>query len=172
MFILPWCFLKGYPKRFAKIHIVFCFSKLLVIQTNFLYPTKYSSYICTHFCIFKRKNMAVWHLYLMAAMYVVIGCFHFIKPKAFLSVMPRYIPNGKQMVYLSGVAEIALGIGLCFATTRVFSIWGIIAMLLIFLVVHWHMIVDKKYHEKFPKPVLWLRFFLQFGLMYWAYNYL
>lgn len=76
------------------------------------------------------------------------------------------------MVYLSGVAEIALGIGLCFETTRTYAIYGIIAMLAVFLLVHWYMIVDKKFHDKFPKPVLWLRFFLQFGLMYWAYFYL
>ena len=116
--------------------------------------------------------MNPWHLYLMAAMYVVIGIFHFIKPKAFLSVMPRNIPKGKLMVYLSGVAEIALGLGLCFKETRDVAIWGIIAMLVVFLIVHWHMIVDEKFHEKFPKPVLWFRFVLQFGLMYWAYFFL
>lgn len=115
--------------------------------------------------------MTPWHLYLMAGMYLFIGVMHFIKPKAFLSVMPRYIPNGKLMVYLSGLAEIVLAIALCFEETRTHAIYGIIAMLIVFLIVHWYMIVDKKFHVKFPKPVLWLRFMLQFGLMYWAYFY-
>lgn len=116
--------------------------------------------------------MIPWHLYIMAAMYMAIGCMHFIKPKAFLSVMPRYIPNGKLMVYLSGVAEILLGAALLFEKTRTLAVWGIIAMLAIFLMVHWYMIADKKFHEKFPKPILWFRFILQFGLMYWAYHYI
>jgi uncharacterized membrane protein len=113
-----------------------------------------------------------WHLYLMVSMYIAIGCMHFIKPKAFLSIMPRYIPSGLQMVYLSGLAEISLGIALCFKETRTYAIYGIIAMLALFLIVHWYMIVDEKFHKKFPKPVLWFRFLLQFGLMYWAYFYL
>lgn len=116
--------------------------------------------------------MSPWHLYSMAAMYFFIGCMHFIKPKAFLSIIPRYIPNGKLMVYLSGLAEIVLAIALCFDTTRELAIWSIIAMLLVFLMVHWYMIVDKKFHDKFPKPILWFRFVMQFGLMYWAYIYL
>lgn len=116
--------------------------------------------------------MTPWHLYLMAFMYIFIGCMHFIKPKVFLSIIPRYIPNGKLMVYLSGIAEIVLGTSLCFTQTKSFAIWGIIIMLVIFLVVHWYMIVDEKFHKKFPKPLLWFRFLLQFGLMYWAYFYL
>lgn len=116
--------------------------------------------------------MTAWHLYVMAGMYILIGCMHFIKPKAFLSVMPSYIPAGLTMVYLSGFVEIGLGIMLCFEATRTYAIWGIITMLIVFLVVHWYMIVDEKFHKKFPKPVLWFRFLLQFGLMYWAYFYL
>jgi uncharacterized membrane protein len=97
---------------------------------------------------------------------------HFLKPKAFLSIMPRYIPAGKTMVYLSGMAEIGLGIALCFDQTRFYAIWAIMGMLTIFLIVHWYMSMDKKFHKKFPKPVLWFRFVAQFGLMYWAYFYL
>lgn len=116
--------------------------------------------------------MIPWHLYLMAFMYLFIGCMHFIKPKAFLRIIPRYIPAGKIMVYLSGMTEIGLGIALFFDQTRPYAIWAIIGMLTVFLIVHWHMIMDTKFHKKFPKPVLWFRFVAQFGLMYWAYFYL
>ena len=116
--------------------------------------------------------MAPWHLHFMAAMYIGIGCMHFIKPKAFLSVIPRYIPKGKLMVYLSGVAEILLGIALFFKQTRILALWGIIVMLIVFLTVHWYMIRDKKFHTTFPLALLWFRFILQFGLMYWAYYYI
>lgn len=116
--------------------------------------------------------MNPWHLYLMCLMYVGIGCMHFIQPKVFISVLPSYIPYGKLMVYLSGVAEIVLGIAVLYEKTRTVAIYGIMAMLVVFLAVHWHMIVDTKYHKKFPKYILWFRFILQFGLMYWAYHYI
>lgn len=114
----------------------------------------------------------IWHLYLMAGMYIVAGIMHFVKPKAYLRIMPRYLPNHKHLVYASGVAEIILGIGLCFPETKNISIYGIIAMLVVFLLVHFYMLSGKKASAGIPKWVLILRIPLQFGLMYWAWWYL
>ncbi|MFC4222125.1 DoxX family protein [Flagellimonas marina] len=116
--------------------------------------------------------VAPWHLYLMAGMYVVAGLMHFIFPKAYLRIMPRYLPYHKFLVFLSGVAEIVLGIGLCFAETRNLSIYGIILMLIVFLLVHFYMLSGEKASAGIPKWILVLRIPLQFGLMYWAYFYL
>lgn len=113
-----------------------------------------------------------WHLYIMALMYVFAGIMHFVKPKMYMRIMPRYLPNHKLLVYLSGIAEIALGMGLCFATTKAFSIYGIIAMLAVFLMVHFYMLTGKKASAGIPKWVLILRIPLQFFLMYWAWFYL
>lgn len=113
-----------------------------------------------------------WHLYLMAAMYVFTGIMHFIKPKAYQRIMPRYLPNHRALVFWSGVAEIVLGIGLCFELTKDFSVWGVIAMLAIFFTVHFYMLSSKKTAAGVPKWVLILRIPLQFGLIYWAYWYL
>lgn len=113
-----------------------------------------------------------WHLYLMAAMYAVAGVMHFVKPKAYLRIMPRYLPNHKLLVRLSGIAEILLGIGLCFETTKTLSIYSIIAMLTVFLLVHFYMLSGEKASAGIPKWVLILRIPLQFGLMYWAWWYL
>lgn len=54
-----------------------------------------------------------WHLYTMAIMYVVAGMFHFLKPKMYMRIMPKYLPNHKALVYLSGLAEVMLGIAIC-----------------------------------------------------------
>ncbi|TXE15532.1 hypothetical protein ES692_16245 [Psychroserpens burtonensis] len=113
-----------------------------------------------------------WHLYLMAAIYIFAGLMHFIKPKLYLRVMPRYLPNHKALVYLSGVAEILLGIGLCFVALRAFSIYAIILMLAVFLMVHFYMLSGEKASTGIPKWILILRIPLQFGLMYWARVYL
>lgn len=113
-----------------------------------------------------------WHLYLMAGMYVFAGLMHFIKPKAYMRIMPNYLPNHKALVYWSGVAEIFLGIGLCFTHTKDWAIYGIILMLIVFLLVHFYMLKGEKESAGIPKWILILRIPLQFGLMYWAYWYL
>lgn len=115
--------------------------------------------------------MAPWHLYIMAGMYVLAGAMHFIKPKMYMRIMPLYLPNHKLLVYLSGVAEILLGIGLCFEPTRTWSILGIVLMLTVFLPVHFYMLSNEKASAGIPKWILILRIPLQFFLMYWAYYY-
>lgn len=113
-----------------------------------------------------------WHLYAMAFMYVFAGIMHFIKPKVYLRIMPRYLPNHKLLVLLSGIAEIALGIGLCIPTLKNASIHGIIAMLTVFLLVHFYMLSEEKASAGIPKWILLLRIPLQIVLIYWAYWYL
>jgi uncharacterized membrane protein len=111
-------------------------------------------------------------LYIMAAMYVLAGLIHFIKPKMYMRIMPNYLPNHKALVYLSGIAEIMLGIGLCFSVLKVVSIYGIITMLAVFLMVHFYMLSSEKASAGIPKWLLILRLPLQFFLMYWAFIYL
>ncbi|MGB3774909.1 MAG: hypothetical protein WA951_06595 [Leeuwenhoekiella sp.] len=113
-----------------------------------------------------------WHLYLMGAMYVVAGCFHFIKPAMYLRIMPRYLPAPQMLVYLSGLAEILLGVGVCFAMTKNYALYGIMLMLLLFFMVHIHMLSSEKAAAGLPQWLLIVRIFMQFGLIYWAYYYL
>lgn len=116
--------------------------------------------------------MYPWHLYLMGAIYIVAGIMHFIKPKVYLRIMPRYLPFHKPLVLLSGLAEIVLGFGLFFKTTKDLAIYGILAMLALFLLVHFYMLSNEKASAGFPKWLLLLRLPIQFALMYWAYSYL
>jgi len=108
----------------------------------------------------------------MAGMYILAGIFHFLKPKAYLRIMPRYLPEHKLLVYLSGAAEVLLGIGLLFEETKALAIYGIILMLLIFLLVHFYMLSSKKAAAGIPVWALILRLPLQFVLIWWAYFYL
>ncbi|MEM9680545.1 MAG: MauE/DoxX family redox-associated membrane protein [Bacteroidota bacterium] len=113
-----------------------------------------------------------WHLYLMAGMYCIAGAMHFIKPKVYMRVIPRHLPQHKLLVYLSGIAEIVLGIALCIPGLKQYAIYGIIAMLIVFLWVHFYMLSGEKAAAGFPKWLLVLRIPMQFGLVYWAYSYL
>lgn len=108
----------------------------------------------------------------MAIIYIIAGVFHFIKPKIYLGIMPDYLPNHKFLVFLSGAFEVVLGITICFPLLKNISIYLIISMLMIFLLVHFNMLINKKDSLGIPKWILILRFPIQFGLMYWAYLYL
>ncbi len=108
-------------------------------------------------------------LLIMAIIYILAGLMHFIKPKVYLRIMPRYLPAHKAMVFWSGVAEVLLGIGLLWVATRNIAVYGIIAILGVFLMVHFHMLSSEKAAAGIPKWILLLRIPLQFFLMYWAY---
>jgi uncharacterized membrane protein len=113
-----------------------------------------------------------WHLYTMAALYIIAGIMHFIKPKIYLRIMPSYLPKHKLLVYLSGVIEIILGIGICAPFFKNLALISIIGMLLAFLLVHFFMLNNEKASAGLPKWLLVLRILIQFLLMYWAYSYL
>lgn len=113
-----------------------------------------------------------WHLYAMAVLYVTAGFFHFLKPKVYVRIMPRYLPHHKLLVYLSGIAEIFLGVLLLFEKTQRLSSYLIISMLSVFLLVHFYMLKGEKEAAGFPKLLLILRIPIQFLLMYWAYIYI
>lgn len=113
-----------------------------------------------------------WHLYLMAIMYIIAGIMHFVKPQMYMRILPGYLPGHRYLVIISGLAEIILGIALCFSETQDLAIYGIIAMLTFFLPVHFHMLFDKRASMGLPRWALIWRIPLQFALMIWAYSYL
>lgn len=113
-----------------------------------------------------------WHLYLMAFIYIVAGIFHFINTQMYLKIMPRYLPAHKFMVFLSGLVEIVLGVALCSPASKDIAIFGIILMLLVFLLVHFYMLYSEKAGAGIPKWLLILRIPLQFFLIWWAWFYL
>jgi len=86
--------------------------------------------------------------------------------------MPRYLPAHLSLVYLSGAAEILLGVLLLFKEFKDWAIYGIILMLVVFLLVHFYMLSSKKAAAGIPKWALVLRLPLQFFLIWWAYSYL
>lgn len=110
-------------------------------------------------------------LYVMAAIYLLAGINHFWHPIFYKKIMPSYIPYHMLMVYASGVAEILLAILLIPQATRVMAAWLVIAMLVVFMVVHVQMLIDfwQRGHAQ-----LWIaiaRVPLQFVLIWWAWVY-
>ena len=115
--------------------------------------------------------MLPWHQYLLGVLFIIAGANHFRTPTIYKRIIPPYIPAKSSMVLLSGIAEMVAGLLLLNPETQTLAAWGIIAMLIIFIPVHIYMLQNKKAALKFPKWVLIIRIPLQFGLLFWAYQY-
>jgi uncharacterized membrane protein len=77
--------------------------------------------------------------YAMGLFYVGAGVLHFVAPKIYARVVPPQFPRSVALVYLSGIAEIGLGIGVMVQRTRRLSAWGLIALLLAVFPANVHM---------------------------------
>ena len=65
----------------------------------------------------------------MGIFYVANGVNHFVHPGFYLPMMPPYLPWHLGLIDLSGLAEIALGVGVLVPATRRVAAWGIIFLL-------------------------------------------
>ncbi len=111
-----------------------------------------------------------WHLVLMAILYTLAGVMHFVKPRMYESIMPPYIPAHRLMVWLSGLAEVVLGIGLLFPITRAWAAWGVVVLLVAVFPANVYMATSLKF-QRIPAWVRWVRLPLQAVLIVWALRY-
>lgn len=54
----------------------------------------------------------------LAALFLTSGVTHLVRPQVFETIVPHVLPRKRELVYASGVAEIACGIGLLVPRTR------------------------------------------------------
>ncbi len=65
--------------------------------------------------------------WLLGLLLLLAGVMHFVTPGFFVQIVPPPLPP-LLTVYVSGVAEIALGLGLLLEKTRRYAAWGAIAL--------------------------------------------
>lgn len=104
----------------------------------------------------------------LALLYVAAGVNHFVNPEFYLRIMPPFIPAPAFMVAASGAIEIGLGLAVLPPVSRRWAGWRIVAMLVVFFVVHIDMLVRPEAFADVPFVALVLRLPLQFLLIYWA----
>ena len=66
----------------------------------------------------------------MSLLYVTVGVKHFTNTDFFVSIVPSIINWKEEVVLLSGLIEVILGILLLFNQTRKLAAWGIILLLI------------------------------------------
>lgn len=99
------------------------------------------------------------------------GVAHFILPQPFIDIVPDYLPAAALLVYISGAAEIAGGLGLLLPKTRQAAAWGIVALLIAVFPANIHMAINHTIPAGMPEPpawALWARLPLQFVMILWA----
>jgi uncharacterized membrane protein len=75
----------------------------------------------------RTKRALLW---VMSAFYVSGGVYHLVNPGFYLPMLPPYLPWHRELVFVSGVAEIVLGIAVLVPGLRHLAALGINALLI------------------------------------------
>jgi len=103
-------------------------------------------------------------------MFVFTGVMHFVIPDTYESIMPDYVPAHRALVYASGVAEIAGGVGAMIPRTRRRARQLNIATLIAVFPANLNMALNPERYKHVPggKPALYGRLPLQAMFIAWA----
>jgi uncharacterized membrane protein len=117
----------------------------------------------------QRSRLAI------AAFFSFTGTMHFVVPRSFEAIVPPTVPDARQAVVVSGVAEIAGGLAVLHPRTRRFARWWLLALLLAVFPANLHMAVNPEQIKgldlnRVPRWALWARLPLQPLAMLWVWR--
>ena len=108
----------------------------------------------------------------LAALFVLGGVMHFVRPALYMKMMPSYLPAHKELVLVSGVFEILGGIGLFGPEPwNRYAAWGLIALAVAVFPANLNMALHPEQWSGMKPVFLWVRLPLQAALIAWAYQY-
>ncbi len=107
----------------------------------------------------------------LGAFFIFAGVLHFINPQTYVGMMPPYLPFHLELVYLSGVFEIAGGLGVFHPKTQRLAGLGLIALLVAVFPANLHMAIHQVQIEGLPGSpfALWARLPFQLVFIAWAW---
>jgi uncharacterized membrane protein len=109
---------------------------------------------------------------LFGPFFVLAGVMHFVKTRWYVRTMPPYLPAHRELVYASGVAEIAGGLATMHPRTRrAGSLWSIATLLAVFPA-NVHMAINPERFEKATpggRTALYVRLPVQALFIAWAW---
>ena len=111
-------------------------------------------------------------LMLIAAIFMVGGVLHLVKPAYYVRIMPPWLPAPMALVLISGVFEILGGAGVLVPATRFAAGWGLIALLIAIFPANVQMLLNARSAHA---SSLWMtgliaRLPLQAALIYWVFR--
>ena len=107
---------------------------------------------------------------LLGLFFVGAGVMHFVKSSSYEAIVPPYVPGARQVVIVSGVAEIAGGVAVWVPSLRPYARWWLIALLVAVFPANVHMAVNPEDVRglEVPRALLWARLPLQAVLVAWV----
>ena len=114
----------------------------------------------------------IWNISkcLLSHLMLVAGVLHFVRPGFFLKIIPPYFPFHLELVYLSGLCEIVLGVLLLIPRFARCAAWGIVALLIAVFPANIYVYQHQEIVRASPTAHL-VRLLLQGPLILWAYWY-
>jgi uncharacterized membrane protein len=85
---------------------------------------------------------------LVGPFFILAGTLHFVNPRPYRKIMPSWVPAPDAMVYASGVAEIAGGVGMLVPSRRRLAGGWLVATMIGVFPANLHM---ARHPEEFPK---------------------
>jgi uncharacterized membrane protein len=107
---------------------------------------------------------------LLAAFFIGAGANHFVIPGAYKRIVPPGLGDPETLVRVSGVAEVAGGVGVLLPRTRGPAGIGLIALLAAVFPANLHMARNPEKFEQIPAWALYARLPLQPLMMWWAWR--
>jgi uncharacterized membrane protein len=106
---------------------------------------------------------------LFGFLFIGTGILHFVHPATYLKIMPPYLPFPAELVFISGVFEVGLGVLVMIPQTKWFASWGLILLLIAVFPANIQMTLHPEQFPQIPQWILWARLPLQFVLIAWAW---
>jgi uncharacterized membrane protein len=102
--------------------------------------------------------------------FIFAGAMHFVRPRMYEQIMPPYVPAHRELVYASGVAEIAGGAALMASSPRVRRAggWFTVATMVAVFPANLHMALNPGQYPQIPKAGLYARLPVQALFIGWA----
>lgn len=117
----------------------------------------------------RRVEGLSWRL--LGNVFILAGINHFVMPRAYERIVPPSLRGrSRQVVQLSGVAEIAGGVGVLVPATRRASGLALIALLLAVFPANVYMAREPEQFRKIPRWALLARLPLQPLMIWWAWR--
>ena len=107
---------------------------------------------------------------MLGATFIGAGTLHFVRPQWYEAIMPPYVPWHRELVYASGVAEIAGAVGVLVPREDVqrYAGWWLVATLLAVFPANVHMAINPGDYKKISPALLWGRLPVHGAFIAWA----
>ncbi|MGB7684496.1 MAG: DoxX family protein [Solirubrobacterales bacterium] len=111
----------------------------------------------------------------LAAFFTFTGTMHFVRPRFFEAIVPPAVGNEREVVIVSGLAEIVGAAAVLHPGSRRLGRWWLLALLVAVFPANIHMAVNPEQVEgldlrRVPRWALWARLPLQPLAMFWVWR--